>query len=179
MFLLSAATLFSAISSKWREISLMALFLHFLQNLWEFIRSLFSLHFIIHDEHRRLTASANTTTFFQRDLTIGRRLTQLNVEHLFGFFDQLRHSRDVTGRTEAKLDRMLAARLSLEKGIERDDPVDLPQRNVQAFCNIGLHEGGDVTDFSLHFVEHQHDSAGSFFILCNRLVNNDLLLRVL
>ena len=56
--------------------------------------------------------------------------------------------------------------------------MDLSEWNLQAFCDVDLHKGGDVTDLSLHFVQHEHHSAGSFLILYNRLVDNRFLLRL-
>src|SRR5690349_14947402 len=102
MFLLSAATLFSAMSSRCRAISLILLALNLSQNLREFIGALFTLYFIVDHQHGCLAASAHTATFFQRDLPIRRGLTQFDAQHLFGFLDQLRYSRDVAGCSQTE-----------------------------------------------------------------------------
>src|SRR5215212_210138 len=144
MFLLSAATLFSAMSSKCKAISLMLLALNFLQDLWKLIGALFSLHIIVDNNDRRLTAGTHTATFFQRNVSIRRRLTQVNVEHLLGFFNQLRDTCHITGRPQAKLDCIFAARLGLKEGIKCDYSVHLTKRDIQALSDIPLHTGGDV-----------------------------------
>jgi hypothetical protein len=89
--------------------------LDFLQDLGKFVGTLLSLHFIVDDQHRRLTARAYTATFFQCDLSVGCGLSQLDVQHLFGFFNQLWHTGYVAGGSQTKLDRMFAARLRFEE----------------------------------------------------------------
>src|ERR1041384_6067902 len=132
MFLLSAATLFSAISSKCRAISLMLLALNFPQDLREFIWALLSLYFIVDNQHRCLTTRAYTATFFQRNVSIGCGLAQLNAQHLFGFFNELRNTSDVASCSQTKLDRIFATRLGLEEGIECDNTMDLTQGNIRS-----------------------------------------------
>src|SRR5919205_1625314 len=147
MFLLSAGTLFSAMSSRCKAISLILLALNFLQDLGELIRALFSLHIIIDNNNGCLAAGTYTTTFFQRNVSIRRRLTQFDVEHLLGFFNQLRDACHITGCPQAKLDCIFAARLGLKKGIECDYPMYLTERDIQALSDIPLHTRGDVTNF--------------------------------
>jgi hypothetical protein len=153
--------------------------LHFLQDLREPVGALFSLHFLIHNNDRGLAAGAHTATLLQRYLSIGRRLTQLDIEHLLGLFDELWNAGDIASRAQTKLDGVFAARLRLEKGIKRDNAVDLSERNIQTFRDIRLHEGGDVTDVSLDFVQYEHHSAGSFFVFGDRLVNHGFLFHTL
>src|ERR1041385_7844017 len=125
MLLLSAATLFSAISRRWRAISLMLLTLDFPQNLRELVGTLFSLHFIVDNHYGRLTASSYTATFFQGNQSIGRGLAQLDVQHLFGFFDKLRDACHIASCSETKLNGVFAARLCFEKRIECYNAVNL------------------------------------------------------
>src|SRR5215207_10099716 len=118
MFSLSAAALFSAISSRCRAISLIPLFLDFLEDLRELIGSQASLHFVVDDDDGCLAASTYAAALFQSDLSIGCGLTQFDVQHLFCFFNQLGHPCHVTGRSQTKFDRVLAARLCFEKRVE-------------------------------------------------------------
>src|ERR1051325_3529074 len=125
MLLLSAATLFSAISRRWRAISLMLLTLDFPQNLREFVGALFSLHFIVDNHYGCLTASSYTATFFQGNQSIGCGLAQLDVQLLFGFFDRLWDASQRASRSETKLNGVFAARLCFEKGIKRYNAMNL------------------------------------------------------
>src|SRR5690242_6018328 len=118
MFLLCAVARFSAMSSKCRAISLILLALNFPHDLREFIWALLSLYFIVDNQDRRLAARAHTATFFQRNISIRRRLALLDAQHLYGFFNELRNTGDIAGCSQTKLDRVFAAWLGLEEGIE-------------------------------------------------------------
>jgi hypothetical protein len=89
--------------------------LNLLHDLRELVRANFSLYFIVDNDYGRLAACTHTAAFFKRDISIGRGLTHVNVQHLFGFFNDLGDASDIAGRAQTKLDRMFATRLLLEE----------------------------------------------------------------
>src|SRR5215203_1463627 len=106
------------------------LVLNFLHDLWELVRANFSLYFIVDDDHWCLTACTHATAFLECDVSIRRGLTQLDVQHLFCFFDDLGNTGYIAGCTETELNRVFAAWLLLEERIERHYAVNLAQRDI-------------------------------------------------
>jgi histidinol-phosphate/aromatic aminotransferase/cobyric acid decarboxylase-like protein len=68
-----------------------------------------TFYFIIKYHYRSLTARSYTAAYFQGDISIGCRLSNIDAQHLLGFINQLRGAAHITGCSQAELDGMFAA----------------------------------------------------------------------